>query len=185
MKIPPKATKVFSGTIFDVYQWEETLYDGTKGLFEGLKRMDTVQIIPVSGDTIYLSYEEQPAKPWSIGLFGGRCEEGEDTLITAQRELKEEAGMEADIWKLYRTFSFKGKIEWNVHLYIAQGCRKVADQHLDAGEHIEIREVTFDQFIDIVTDESFCSDTIAAHVLRLQKDPMALEAFRQEVLYGS
>ena len=38
MKIPKNATKVFSGKTFDVYQWEQEMFDGSKKIFEKLKR---------------------------------------------------------------------------------------------------------------------------------------------------
>lgn len=37
MKLPPQAKKVFTGQIFDVYQWEQEMYDGSFETFEMLK----------------------------------------------------------------------------------------------------------------------------------------------------
>lgn len=47
VKIPSHATKVFSGVIFDVYQWEQELFNGNIATFEALRRPSTVIIIPV------------------------------------------------------------------------------------------------------------------------------------------
>ncbi len=38
MKIPPNAKRVFKGIIFDVYQWQQKMFDGSKETFEMLKR---------------------------------------------------------------------------------------------------------------------------------------------------
>ena len=46
--IPANAKKVFHGVIFDVYQWEQEMFDGTKEIFEKLKRPDTVVVFPCS-----------------------------------------------------------------------------------------------------------------------------------------
>ena len=181
MKIPLQAKKVFTGKIFDVYQWEQEMYDGSTHTFEMLKRPATVQVIPVAGNEILLSYEEQPMKPRSYSLFGGRQEPGEDPLVCAKRELLEETGFESDDWELYRQYEFPGKIDWTVYLYIARGCRKVAEQHLDAGEKIEIKPVSFETFLDIVTDEKFWGQEISNHFLRLQQDKIKLEAFRKHL----
>ena len=35
--IPENAKRVFKGIIFDVYQWEQELYNGSKAVFEKLK----------------------------------------------------------------------------------------------------------------------------------------------------
>ena len=63
MKIPDNAKLVFKGVIFDVYQWQQELFDGSQATFEALKRPGTVQVIPTVGDRVLLSYEEQPGKP--------------------------------------------------------------------------------------------------------------------------
>ncbi len=178
MKIPKQAKKVFTGEIFDVYQWEQELYDGSTATFEMLKRPATVQIIPVAGDSILLSYEEQPMKPRTFSLFGGRVERGEDLLACAKRELKEETGYTSDNWELYRSYEFAGKIDWTVHIYIARKCVKTAEQSLDAGEKIDVKPVQFNQFIDIVTAEDFWGQDIANHFLRLAAKPELLENFR-------
>lgn len=38
--IPPNAQRVFSGKIFDVYQWPQPLFDGSIATFEVAKRLD-------------------------------------------------------------------------------------------------------------------------------------------------
>ena len=59
--IPDNAKKVFGGVLFDVYQWEQELFDGTKTIFEKLKRPDTVVVFPVLDDgKILLTEQEQP-----------------------------------------------------------------------------------------------------------------------------
>ena len=89
--IPDNAKKVFGGVLFDVYQWEQELFDGTKTLFEKLKRPDTVVVFPVLDDgKIILTEQEQPGKEPFIGATGGRVDEGEDILEAGKRELPEE-----------------------------------------------------------------------------------------------
>ncbi len=46
--MPANAKRVFKGVVFDTYQWEQDMYDGTKKTFEKLKRPDTVVVFPVS-----------------------------------------------------------------------------------------------------------------------------------------
>ncbi|MGI8419459.1 MAG: NUDIX hydrolase [Candidatus Levyibacteriota bacterium] len=178
MKLPPKAKKVFQGKIFSVFQWEQQLYDGSTATFEMLKRPGTIQIIPTSGDEIYLSYEEQPTKPRSYTLLGGRQEPDEEPLVTAKRELREESGLESDDWELYKTYKSEGKIAWPLYLYIARNCRKVAKPKLDPGEKIEVKQVSFEAFLSIVSDEDFWGAIIANDILRMRLDPTKLEKFR-------
>lgn len=181
MKLPPHAKKVFQGKIFSVYQWEQKLYDGTTATFEMLKRPGTIQIIPTVDDYVYLSYEEQPTKPLSYTLFGGRQEPNEDQLVTAKRELLEETGLESDDWELLKTYEYMGKIEWPMYLYIAKNCRKVAEQHLDPGEKIEIKKVTFDEFIEIASSESFGNQIVSNDILRLRLNENKLNEFKKKL----
>src|SRR3989344_90768 len=92
--IPENAKRVFRGVIFDVYQWEQEMYDGTRTIFEKLKRPDTVVVFRVLPDgKIILTEQEQPGgKGPFIGATGGRVDEGEDILAVAKRELLEESG---------------------------------------------------------------------------------------------
>lgn len=180
MKIPEQATLVFKGKMFDVYQWEQELYDGTKATFEGLKRSDTVQVLPVMDGKVLLSYEEQPGKPKSYTFFGGRIEENEEPLEAAKRELMEETGIQAKEWELYKVYEFDGKIEWKTYFYIAKECEKVADQSLDSGEKIEVRNVSFEDFLSIVNMESFWNSFIANDIMRMQLNG-DIDSFKQKL----
>lgn len=94
--LPDTAQKVFSGKVFDVYQWEVDGYDGSKKVFEKVKRADTVLVLGVTEDKqIITTLQEQPGKQPFTGIAGGRVDEGEDVLVAAKRELLEETGYEA------------------------------------------------------------------------------------------
>jgi ADP-ribose pyrophosphatase len=157
-KIPEQARCVFKGVLFDVYQWEQTLFDGSTATFEMVKRPNTAVVIPVLPDgRVCYSRQEQPGKPPFMGLFGGRAEdEHEQPLVTAQRELLEEAGLEADDWQVWLTTQPASKTDWTVTYFIARNCRRVAAPRLDAGERIEVCTATAEEFIDtVVMDVAF------------------------------
>jgi 8-oxo-dGTP pyrophosphatase MutT (NUDIX family) len=148
--IPENAKCVFRGVMFDVYQWEQEMFDGTKTIFEKIKRPDTTVVFPVLPDgKILLSKQEQPGKPPFIGGCGGRIEEGEEILESAKRELLEESGYEAEEFILLDARQPASKIEWAVYTFIAKGIKKVAELSPDNGEKIELFSVTLDEFIDI------------------------------------
>lgn len=180
--IPNKAQKVFDGVIFDVYQWQETMYDGSSATFEALRRPATIQILPTASDTIFISNEEQPTKPRCLTLLGGRLEEGEDPLACAKRELMEEAGMESADWELYKVYDYEGKIDWQTYLFIARNCQKVAEPNLDAGEKIEVKSVNFDEFIHLLTMENFWVHRDIVIDLFRMKERDELEQFKQKLI---
>ena len=181
MKLPQQAKKVFQGKIFSVHQWEQKLYDGTTAIFEMLKRPGTIQIIPTSGEHVYLSYEQQPTKPRTYTLLGGRQEPNEDPLVTAKRELLEEAGLESDNWELIKTYEYQGKIDWQMYLYVARNCKKVAEQNLDSGEQIEIKKVSFEEFVTLASSEDFWNLPFANDILRMRLNKENLEEFKQKL----
>lgn len=176
MKLPPQAKKVFTGNIFDVYQWQQEMYDGSYETFEMLSRSATVEVIAVQGDKIILSQQEQPAKPVYYSLFGGRCEKDEDYESAAKRELLEESGLSSPDWDHFKTIQPMHKIDWDIAIYIARHCTKIADQKLDAGEKIKIVPCTFEEFIDIVVDQKFSGSELALEILRM-KHLNTLDAF--------
>ncbi len=86
--MPENAKRVYKGVIFDTYQWEVEGYDGSKKIFEKVKRADTVMEIAVTEEgKIILSKQEQPGRSPFIGCLGGRVDEGERPLEAAKREL--------------------------------------------------------------------------------------------------
>jgi len=182
-KIPSHAVKVFSGVIFDVYQWEQELFNGNIVTFEALKRPSTVIIIPVVWDTIAIARERQPGKDWYLTPFAGRMDADEEPLAAAQRELREESGLVSDDWALYQTFSVWGKVDYRMYYFVARDCRVVAEQQLDdGGEEIEVQYISFDDFIAFIQSENCRDVEFANHIFRMDKEGR-LDEFRK-VLFG-
>jgi len=178
--IPENAKKVFSGVIFDVYQWEQELFDGTKTTFEKIKRPDTVVVFPVLPDgKILLTEQEQPSKRPFVAATGGRVDEGEGPLEAAKRELLEESGYEAEWLTLWDSQQPISKIEWAVFTFVAKGLSKVADLNLDAGERIKPKLVTFDEFIEIASDENFYEKEVVYKVMEARLDPIKMAELKK------
>lgn len=152
MKIPPQAKSVFKGKIFEIFQWDQEMFDGSTATFEMLKRPSTSQIIATRNNKILIVDEEQPNTPLYTGIFGGRQEPDEDALACAKRELLEEGGLVSDSWQHFQTYTFAGKIDWKITLFIAKNVSISAKPNLDVGEKITFREVEFDEFVDLVTN---------------------------------
>lgn len=180
MKIPSEAKLVFKGVIFDVYQWQQKMYDGTFQTFEVLKRPNTIEIIATSGDKILLSHQSQPTKSDFYSLLGGRGEEGEEPMVTAKRELLEEAGIESDDWELYKMYQPAHKIDWKIYTFIARNCKKVMDQKLDAGEKIKVIEYSFDDFINLVLSDKYWGNELVIDILKM-KDQNTLHDFKSKL----
>lgn len=167
--LPPHAKKVFQGKMFSVYQWEQEMFDGTKEIFEKIARQDTVGVIAVTKEKkILISYQEQPSMRPFICTPGGIIDAGEEPFVAIQRELLEETGYTSEKWELFDAVQPTTKIDWAIFTFIAKDCEKVAEPHLDAGERMEIKAVSFDEFLNIVTQPEFRDKELALKILRMQ-----------------
>lgn len=166
--IPREAECVFSGKIYDVYQWPQELYDGSTATFEMLRRADTVKVIAVltpeeqaqlknvvklttfAEDRIVVTKQKQPRKGWFYDYPGGRVDdEDADELTGAKRELLEEAGLEFASWKLVDVKQPFNKIDWLVYTFVASGLIRQTEQNLDAGELIEVELATIPEIQEL------------------------------------
>src|SRR3989338_3969980 len=183
MKLPPQANLVFKGQIFDIYQWEQEMFDGSKATFEMLKRPNTIQILPTSGDNIFIIEEEQPSKGKYISPVGGRQDEGEDPVECAKRELLEETGMTTPDWELFAIDQPYNKLDWTIYTFIARDCKKIQEQNLDPGEKIRVYHVTFTQFIDMAIEGKISfGESMALNIARMKYQHQdLLEEFKKKL----
>ncbi len=182
--IPKDAQLVFKGRLFDVYQWQQEVFDGSKILFERLRRKPSVSILPIMPDgKIMICEEEQPGRGKFLSNPGGQVEPGETPEHAAQREFLEETGYEGKLELWMETQPYGNKIEWTVSNFIARDCKKVAEQHLDAGERITPIFMNFDQFIDVVlTDPNFRNVEVTLAVINAMRKPGGVEELRKFLL---
>ena len=179
MKLPSNANRVFKGILFDVYQYEEKLYDGSTATFEMLKRTAAMQVVPTIGNRIVVIEDEQPNRPKAWTLAGGRQDGDENPLDGAKRELLEETGLASKDWTLYKEFQPYWKIDWSIYLYIARNCEKVQEPKPDPGERITLHEVSFDEFVEIATSEGFLATGLSLDILRA-KTSDTLDEFKNK-----
>lgn len=178
--IPDHAERVFKGVIFDVYHWQQEMFDGSKATFEKIKRADTVVVYGVLDDgRILLTEQHQPGKPPFIGATGGRVDEGEEVLAAARRELLEETGYEASEFFLWDSRQPSSKIEYAVYTFIAKGLRKVADLNLDAGEKITLKPVTFDELLLVATTKDFAETEMVPEFYEARLHPEKEQELRE------
>lgn len=181
--IPPKAVRAFKGQIFDIYQWEQEMYDGTTHTFERIKRPNTVIVIPVTEDgKIIICDQEQPDREPFLSMISGRIEEGEDPLVAGKRELLEETGYASTSWVLYDQIQPFTKMEWEIFTYVAKSSKKVAEQNLDGGEKIDLKFVNFDEFIELLASRQLPDIHLTVKTLEAKLDPNKMREFKKLLL---
>lgn len=178
--LPNNAKLIFKGLIFEIWQWEQEMFDGTKQTFEKAWRIPTVEIIATVGDKILIEEQDQPDRKNTINLVGGRADQGQDVLEEAKRELLEETGCESNDWSLFLKYNRGGKVIHDMYCFIARDCRKIQEQNLDAGEKIRTKLIGFEEFLKLTEEPRFLvSPDFINYLLRLQFDNRKKEEFRK------
>lgn len=91
----------------------------------------------------------------TIEVPGGLVEKGEDPMVAAQRELLEETGYSGGKWSsLGYIHSNPVYMRGMIHQYLAVGVEKTDAQTLDAGENIEVLEITPEELKVFYKNES-------------------------------
>jgi ADP-ribose pyrophosphatase YjhB (NUDIX family) len=146
--IPEKAERVFAGKLFDVYQWQQVLYDGSFETFEMLKRPDTVNVFAIKDNKLVIQRQEQ-AEFYSVP--GGRHDNPNETeLAAAKRELLEETGMTFKNWRLIWIDQPSRKMEWFIYTFLATDFGSQVEPQLDAGEKIQTELMTLDEVKSLI-----------------------------------
>ncbi len=151
--IPKEAERAFKGEIFDVYQWQQKMFDGSFETFEMLKRPDTVKVIAIKDNKIIICEEQQPNTKVFFDVPSGRHDlDKESELDAAKREMLEETGMTFDNWRLISVEQTHTKIDWFVYIFLATGFKSQTKQKLDAGEKITVHLKSFEEVVKLADD---------------------------------
>lgn len=166
--IPENAKKVFAGKLFDVYQWQQEMFDGSVKIFEKLRRPDTANVLAFTEEgKIIIVNQQQPGKGNFLSLPGGRIDEGENPLEAAKRELLEETGFKPGTIELWHSAQLIDKIDWTIYFFIAKGCKKVANQNLDiGGEKINVIETELPEFLGMLLEQKIKGSEIIMKMIK-------------------
>lgn len=182
--LPPHAKRVFEGEIFDIYQWEQELYDGSKAVFEKAVRPDTAAVIPVLPDgSVLLIEDSQPHRDTVLTVPTGKVDAGEQPEQTARRELLEETGYVVDSLELLTERQITGKVDWIIYTFIGRGAKKIREAEPEPGERIVPRIVPPEEFLSLAASEKMLRMDTAELFLEATADPRKMDALRKR-LFG-
>jgi ADP-ribose pyrophosphatase len=159
---------VFEGRLLQVRRDTVRLPDGGLATREYIVHPGAVLAVPVLPDG-RLVVERQYRYPLGrvfIEFPAGKLDPGESALVTAQRELREEAGYTADQWTwlgvIHPLLSYSTEA---IELYVAEGLEYVGAK-LDDGEFLEIRLMSVEEMLAAV-DRGEISDAKTVTALLL------------------
>ena len=154
--IPAHAKKVFQGTRWNIFQWEQEMFDGTKQIYESIHRMNSVVIFPIIDEEILILEEEQPH--WgrkAFSLTAGGIEEGESIFEGAERELEEETGLNFKDLYLVGINQESPNVGHYSYTFVAKNVIGEKPQELDPGEKITVKKVSFNELISLTRQRKF------------------------------
>jgi len=131
---------VFSGSQFHVRVERFRHADGEVVERELVRRHDAAAVVAYDDEHVWLVRQPREAiAAYTLELPAGKLDvEGESPLQTAQRELAEEIGREAEHWEQILAFHpSNGYTDEVVYVFAATGLR-ASDVEPDPGERIEI-----------------------------------------------
>ncbi len=141
------STQVFAGRIVTLNLETVELPDGTRCELEIVHHPGGAAVVAINQqqEVCLLRQYRHAAGGWVWELPAGKLEPNEPPLITAQRELQEEAGVEAKCWQsLGHYVSSPGILTERVHLFRATDLRAVTAAP-EAGEVFEVHWVALAQ----------------------------------------
>ncbi|MEK2646576.1 NUDIX hydrolase [Bdellovibrio sp. BCCA] len=146
--------QIFRGRFLKVEQDQVQAPDGKTYVREYILHPGAAMMIPLlpNGNVVMIHQYRHAVKQVFLEFPAGKRDHGEETILTAQRELKEETGYEAKDWKFLTTIHpVIGYSNEHIDLYLARELT-LAQRQLDHGEFIEVVEVKPDELMKYVRE---------------------------------
>jgi 8-oxo-dGTP pyrophosphatase MutT (NUDIX family) len=143
-------TSIFALLKRDMVYPEERL----EGSFYVLESADWINVIAVTPeqDIVLVEQYRFGIQEATLELPGGMVDPGEDTLLTAKRELAEETGFVSDDWQYLGKVSSNPAIQTNyTHTFLARDCSRQQSQRLGKHEFIKVHILAMSEFLGLVS----------------------------------
>ncbi len=179
--LPQNAKCVFEGILFDTWQWEQELFDGSFTTFEAIVRIGSTQIILIDeNNKIILYEEEQPLRGKFISMPGGQLDKEDLNPETgAKRELIEEMGMVGELELLFEG-EISSEIIWPTYYFVSRNSKVICENRREAGEKINPIYLSFEEFIEHTQREDFRNKYFQNYIYKLIQDKR-VDEFKEKI----
>ena len=132
---------VYENKFCKLYNDEVRFPSGAYGRFLRLAMTGkgSVAILPVTedGEMVFVKTFRNSARGWGIEVPKGYCDEKEQPIKSAERELLEETGLVSDNIEYVGLYhESPSTIQYGLHCFIARNCKKVSNLSLEESEAI-------------------------------------------------
>lgn len=145
---------IYKGNIIDVELLTVTLPDGRQATRDIVRHPGASAVIALNknGEMYMVRQFRKPLERVSLEIPAGKLDHGEDPLVCAKRELKEETGLSAEnvrhIVSVHSTPGFSDEV---LHIYAATYLRE-GDSCADEDEFISTEKYTVQQLLDMILE---------------------------------
>ena len=149
--------QIYKGALVDLGLEAASLPDGTSFTLEIVRHPGGAAVAAVSPDyrVCVLRQYRHAAGGWIWELPAGKIDAGENPLVTAQRELQEEAGFTAIDWTpLGSMLPSPGFCDELLSLYLARNLSQTATQP-ERHEFIEVHWLDLDKALQYAADNTY------------------------------
>ncbi len=141
---------MYDGDFINVHKDKVLLPDGSTSTREYITHPGAVAVLALldNGNLVMERQYRYPLHRELVELPAGKIDDGEDILVTAQRELLEETGYVASEWiHLTTAWPCIGYSNERMEYFLARGLKHVGHQ-LDEGEFLEVFELSLSDAIE-------------------------------------
>lgn len=159
---------IYQGAILDVEKWQAQLPNGAVAAREIVRHRGAAAVVALdeAGNVLLVRQWRCPLNRETLEIPAGKLDHvGEDPLLCAQRELKEETGYTAQKWQLLLPMvSTPGFCDEKIHLYLAQGLTQ-GEARPDEDEFIALTRLPLKEAVSQVMAGKFQDAKTALAIL--------------------
>lgn len=166
-----ESRQVFEGRLLKVYADRVRLPNGRESSREIIRHPGAVVVIGVldNGKLLFERQFRYPVRRVMLELPAGKIDAGEHILDTARRELREETGYKAKLWRHLGTMHPAiGYADERIEIFWAQGLSYVGESR-DHDEILEIVELSLSDALLAVRDGEITDGKTLAALLWAEK----------------
>ena len=155
---PVRRISNYEGVIVELTEDIVELPNGKTSIREVVHHPGGVCVAAVDGDGMVTLVRQfrYPFGEHLLELPAGKLEKGEDPLPAAQRELSEETGLEAGVWRdLGAIYTSPGFSTEKLYLYLATDLRQ-GQAHPDPNEFLDVERMPLSQLVELVNQGAVC-----------------------------